>query len=402
MSEQSYDASYLESKAKVLIVDDEIEITEEITETLEVLGYECIAATDPYLGLEIVLMDTEISIVIVDVRMPGMNGIELCKKIKVGLAADRDVEIIVVTGHAGLTEAIESVRVGVLDFLKKPITIELLQHTVGKANQKINDSQLKREFHEMLKSEVARKTQEIQQKSIELEASNIKLMLSNQVKSEFLRMMNHELRTPLHQIIGLSDFLESQLENKQQSNLLDMIKISGEHLTDMITSILDMIAIETDSLQLRRSETNMDQLIENTVNVYQDMADKAKITIDTKHVQPVSASIDSLRISQAIGRLIDNAISFSSPGGVVELSANQEGDNLVISIKDHGSGMTEQGLKKLDSPLTQVDGEYTKEHEGIGLGFSLAKMFTECHGGELSVTSVPNEGTLVKLILPSL
>ena len=132
------------------------------------------------------------------------------------------------------------------------------------------------------------------------------------------------------------------------------------------------------------------------------MADKAKITIDTKHVQPVSASIDSLRISQAIGRLIDNAISFSSPGGVVELSANQEGDNLVISIKDHGSGMTEQGLKKLDSPLTQVDGEYTKEHEGIGLGFSLAKMFTECHGGELSVTSVPNEGTLVELILPSL
>jgi signal transduction histidine kinase len=64
--------------------------------------------------------------------------------------------------------------------------------------------------------------------------------------------------------------------------------------------------------------------------------------------------------------------------------------------------MTEQGLKKLDSPLTQVDGEYTKVHKGIGLGFSLAKMFTECHGGELSVASVPNEGALVKLILPRL
>ncbi|MFT4633766.1 MAG: signal transduction histidine kinase [Crocinitomicaceae bacterium] len=64
--------------------------------------------------------------------------------------------------------------------------------------------------------------------------------------------------------------------------------------------------------------------------------------------------------------------------------------------------MTEQGLKKLDSPFTQFDGADIKVHEGIGLGFSLAKMFTECRGGELSVASVPNEGTLVKLILPRL
>jgi DNA-binding NtrC family response regulator len=182
-------------------------------------------------------MDTEISIVILDVRMPRMNGIELCKKIKAGLTLgrDRDVEIIIMTGHPGLTEAIESVSVGVFDFLKKPLSIELLQFTVGKANQKINDSQFKRKFHEMLKSEVARKTQEIQQKSIELEAINTKLMLANQVKNEFLRMMNHELRTPLHQIIGFSRLLESQLEDKKQCNLLEMIKVSGEHLTDMIT-----------------------------------------------------------------------------------------------------------------------------------------------------------------------
>lgn len=86
---------------------------------------------------------------------------------------------------------------------------------------------------------------------------------------------------------------------------------------------MDLDAIETDSLQLSRAETNIDQLIENTVNVYQGKADKAKITIDTKHVQTVSEFIDSLRISQAIGRLLDNAISFSSSGGVVELSTQQ-------------------------------------------------------------------------------
>ncbi len=384
----------------VLIIDDEPEITEEIAEKLERHGFDCLTATGARAGLDMVISQPAISIVLADVRMPEMDGLTLCREIKSKIPTEREVALIIMTGHAGMAEAIEAIKVGALDFLTKPLSPDFLLHAVKRAEQHINACTFKREFNERLKSEVTVKTVELQQQSIELEDAISQLVLANQIKDEFLTMMNHELRTPLSTIIGFAEIMESEASNLKQRECVERIKDAGLRLMEMVTSMLDMVALETGTLMLKQSEMNIAELIEQTIKIYRSKAEQAEITIDTDNVSEIPCFIDPLRISQALGRLIDNAIKFSSAGGVIKISAQQLDNDLILCVEDDGIGMSEQELEQACTPLSQLNASSTKSHQGIGVGLSLAKMFAELHGGSLSIDSIPGQGTNIIIALP--
>ena len=110
--------------------------------------------------------------------------------------------------------------------------------------------------------------------------------------------------------------------------------------------------------------------------------------------------LDSMRISQAIGHILDNAIKFSHAGSVIQVSSEQDTDSLTITIMDNGAGMSQADISKALKPLIQVDGSLTKDHGGIGMGLSLAKMFVELHDGSLTVSSKLGYGTTIILSMP--
>jgi signal transduction histidine kinase len=387
-------------EARVLIIDDEQEVAEEVAESLEMKGFICLIAASAKSGLKLFHDMPSISIVISDIRMPEVGGLDLCRAIREGKPADRDVAILLMTGHAGLPEAIEALKIGALDFLTKPLSPVMLSHAVKRADQHIQALALERRFKEKLQAEVASKTRELQEKANELEKINTKLVIANQIKSEFLAMISHEFRTPLHQIIGFADIIEMKLTDPGQSECIKQLSKAAWRLTEMFNSILDIIAVETRTLNLNLYQVGIPEVIEQASSSYQSKARKSGVTIVASEVPDSLVRIDGRRVSQALGRLIDNAIKFSPIGGSVRISARQSKAALVISVQDDGPGMTKRDQKIALQTFRQVDGSSTRMCEGIGIGLPLARMLAELHGGSLAIQSIPRQGTTVTLTVP--
>jgi signal transduction histidine kinase len=386
---------------QILIIDDESEIVEEISEKLEFHGFRCLTAIDAQSGLALIHSQPSISVVLTDIRMPGMDGLEMCRIIGDIISTERDLALLVMTGHAGLSEAVEALKVGALDFLTKPLSPDLLLHTVKRADQHIKSRRLEHDFNKKLTALVAVMTVDLREKAYELENSNTALKISNQVKDEFLRMISHELRTPLNAIVGLSAVVKLELENPQQQEFIEKIEDAGWQLTSMVNSMLDMVAVETNTLQLQVDDVKISKLVEQAISAYKGKAIQSEVIIDTHDISAFSFKLDPVRISQAIGRLVDNAINVSQAGDTIYISAQQTDGGLTISIDDNGDGMSPLDIEKALKPLRQIDGSLTRESGGIGIGLSLARMFAELHGGSLSISSKLGYGTTVKLMIPA-
>ena len=192
-----------------------------------------------------------------------------------------------------------------------------------------------------------------------------------------------------------------ELENPQQQEFIEKIEDAGWQLTSMVNSMLDMVAVETNTLQLQVDDVKISKLVEQAISAYKGKAIQSEVIIDTHDISAFSFKLDPVRISQAIGRLVDNAINVSQAGDTIYISAQQTDGGLTISIDDNGDGMSPLDIEKALKPLRQIDGSLTRESGGIGIGLSLARMFAELHGGSLSISSKLGYGTTVKLIIPA-
>jgi putative two-component system response regulator len=147
---------------KILIADDELEIREEIIECLAAYGFECAEASNGEEGLDILRSDTDINIVLTDILMPGRSGLEMIDAAQVEFGKDRDLEFIVLTGHGGSSEAIEALKLGVIDFLEKPIDLDYLIRIVRRAQELVLLKSASRYHKADLEAQVEVKTLEVQ------------------------------------------------------------------------------------------------------------------------------------------------------------------------------------------------------------------------------------------------
>lgn len=389
-----------DENCKILIIDDEPEICEEISEKLEFHGFNCLVATDSKSGLEFINSNKDISIILTDIKMPGMSGLELCKLIGQDISKNRELALLVMTGHAGLSEAIEALKVGALDFLTKPLSPDLLVHSVKRANNHIKARKLERDFKIKLKNQVGIMTIDLQKKAYDLEKLNAALTISDRVKNEFLKMISHELRTPLTAIVGFADIMQAQVEDIQQKVYMHEIKNAGWELTEIVNSMIDMVAVETNTFQINPEYVDISEIITKSVSAYRGKAKQAGITIDTKKSLTYRFKLDPVKISQVVGRIIDNAINFSHFGGTVYISSEGNKEGLKISIQDYGDGMSSADIEKALEPFRQVDGSFSKENNGIGVGLFLSKIFVELHGGAMEIISKQGSGTNIKIMIP--
>jgi PAS domain S-box-containing protein len=230
---------------------------------------------------------------------------------------------------------------------------------------------------------------------------------ADRAKSEFLMNMSHELRTPLNAIIGFSDLLigdssESVSREKRIDYLRD-IRESGQHLLDIINSILDLSKIEAGQAPaLDEDLIDIRSVIEWTLRFVQERARKAGVTLEVVAGTGLPALRGDERIfRQALLNLVSNAVKFTRSGGCVRVEAksNDNGD-LAVTVADSGIGMRPEDLPVALRPFGQVGSALTRSHEGTGLGLPLAKKFIELHGGEFEVESYPHRGTTVTITLP--
>ncbi|QLC48800.1 PAS domain-containing protein [Methanolobus zinderi] len=227
---------------------------------------------------------------------------------------------------------------------------------------------------------------------------------ANQTKSQFLANMSHELRTPLNSIIGFSDMLDEEIFGKlnpKQNKYVSNINRSGRHLLNIINDILDISKIEAGKMDLSPEFFLMSELLDELMQNMEPLAANKDISLLIEDDIPdCDVYGDKLKIRQALYNLLSNAIKFTPAGGSVWILAECSPDELSVSVKDTGIGISEDQQKELFKPFRQLDPATNREYEGTGLGLVLVKSFVEMHGGDVLVKSSPEKGSTFTMVIP--
>ncbi len=244
---------------------------------------------------------------------------------------------------------------------------------------------------------VQARTQELAEANRRLQETNERLIEANRAKSEFLANVSHELRTPLNAIIGFSELLRDPqfglLGDRQTEFLMD-IQDSGEHLLNLINDILDLSKIEAGRMEVHLQSVDVLQLLREAAAMLRHQAAKKGLELQLGGASQVgTAELDPGMFRQIVLNLLSNAVKFTGPGGRVDAVARAEGRDLVVEVADTGIGIAKDDQEKIFQEFYQADGSYSRKYQGTGLGLALVRRMLAMHGGAVSLTSAPGQGS---------
>lgn len=226
---------------------------------------------------------------------------------------------------------------------------------------------------------------------------------SEKIKTEFLANISHELRTPLNSIIGYSEILANGfygILNEKQSEFVRDINVSGVHLLGMINEILDISKIESNAMQLNKTEFPIKIAVDEVVNVVKSLADKKSLKIRKDVDENIKIVADFQKIKQILYNLLDNAIKFSPEKDEINLNTYIKDNNLYIEVKDNGVGIAPENHQKIFDKFLQLENAYIKKESSTGLGLTITKELVQMHGGKIRVESGINKGATFVVIIP--
>ncbi|HRJ62074.1 MAG TPA: PAS domain S-box protein [Azospirillaceae bacterium] len=232
-------------------------------------------------------------------------------------------------------------------------------------------------------------------------------LLANRAKTSFLSNVSHELRTPLNGIIGFADVMLGQMGGDSASSgcvaYVGEIKRAGELLLANITDILEIASIEAGAAQMEETLLDFRDVAVSAIRLISKRAQEARLTVEVdlrQEIPPLRA--DPAALKQVLLHLLSNAVKFTPEDGAIGLSARVEpGDGaLVVEVSDTGCGIPAARMEAVFQPFVQGDDRLSRQHEGVGLGLSLARALVERHGGRVTIQSQENVGTTVSLRLP--
>ena len=226
----------------------------------------------------------------------------------------------------------------------------------------------------------------------------------NQAKTEFLSAVSHEVRTPLaivEQLLGILYDETAGTVNDRQREILIKARGNINRLKGIVNKLLDISRIENKQLKLRYSLVNLNDLFRESEDFFKASAKEKNIRLDYRLPQPgAKLFIDAERIIQVITNLIQNAIKFTPSGGKVSVEVEMVGNKVRVGVIDSGVGIARKNLSKVFGKFIQLPSVPRSEHQGIGLGLSIARELVEKHGGEIWVESKPNAGSRFYFTLP--
>ena len=236
-----------------------------------------------------------------------------------------------------------------------------------------------------------------------LRERNEALVQADRLKSQFISLVSYELRSPLQNIIGFSEFLESPkvgpLNPKQREYLHD-IHGSSRTLLAIINDILDLTTIDAGALELKLGTVRVASVIQQAAAVAEDRMQRARIKLRTE-IDPSASEFagDEHRVKQVLYNLLSNAIGFSKDGDTISIACRREANDIVFSVTDQGIGIPAEELPRVfDRFVSRSQGS---RHRGAGLGLPIVKHIVELHGGSIALASESGKGTRVTVRFPA-
>jgi len=225
----------------------------------------------------------------------------------------------------------------------------------------------------------------------------------NQVKSQFLANVTHELRSPVNAIIGLAELLRMSADKgsiEQIKERLSFMISSATNLRTVITNILDLSKIEAGRMEVAQQEVDAVSFVAELAETTRILIGKKPVAVEVRApAMALMVTTDPIKLRQVLMNLVSNAAKFTEAGRI-EITLSIIGSNLVIAISDTGIGIKEEDLHKLFTAFSQIEDAKTKTHEGTGLGLTISKNLVELIGGTISITSTYGKGTTFIVSLP--
>jgi PAS domain S-box-containing protein len=228
---------------------------------------------------------------------------------------------------------------------------------------------------------------------------------ASRTKSEFLTALSHEIRTPINATLGYAELLMMGIGGEmtvQQSEYLQRIRGSQEHLLRIINDLLNYGRIEARQMQYDITDVPLAEVIETVLPMVQPQALVKELEV--KHVPcsaALSARADRIKVEQIVLNLVSNAVKFTPNGGRVTVSCAQRDSRVLIIVSDTGPGVPIEKQSTIFEPFVQLGRTLTSGHEGTGLGLAISRDLARAMDGDVTVTSVPDHGSIFTLVLPA-
>jgi signal transduction histidine kinase len=420
---------------RVLIVDDEESVTVTMAAILEMDGYSVATALRGDHALEQIANET-FDLVLTDFRLDDLDGMDV-------LAAARrkssETVGIVLTGYASLESAVKALREGAYDYMLKPADVEELRATVARGIERRRLGQLLREriddleaanrtindLNESLQDRVAQATAELQARirdlgaaRTELQASYEKLQELDKLKSQFLSIASHELKTPITAMSGFVQIAVRRIKRRlgagrpnevdwknEEETLLEQLEVVQRQtgkLARLVDELLDVSRIESGRLELRVADVDLPELVAEVMRRHQLMATKHDLRLQYDPDRRLSVRGDRDHLEQVLNNLIGNAMKYSPDGGPIEVTVSRAGEHEIeFAVVDHGIGIQPAELARVFGLFYRSPDRNARDVGGMGLGLYITKEIVDRHNGRIWAESDVGQGTTFHVALPA-
>jgi signal transduction histidine kinase len=391
-------------RAQVLIVDDDSDLLQALSDALHLRMRGAVVETAESAPIALQKLESaDYDAIVADIRMPGMDGIELLRRIR---EVRPDTPTLLITGHGEHDLAIEALRIGAQDYVQKPIDREYfvssLSHAIERRrlHRKVaaNKQRLERHTRE-LEECLDERTQELRELYQREAVARAELEAARHRQHELVSQISHELATPLTTVRGYLQMLtRSGVEPSLRERARDIMLSETGRMQRLLHDLVDDPDVAGGGLSLQIEGCDLAHVAREQVEVYSTHSSRHTIVLDAP--KDLEVECDCERMAQVLANLLSNALTYSSQGEV-RLTLRRDEENAYICVRDEGPGIPRESLDSIFEPRVRLEPRRRRnDGNGKGLGLSIAREIIEGHGGRIWAESDSGQGASFHLTLP--
>lgn len=374
----------MEEESSILVIDDERGIREGCRRALTPLGYDVTVAETGATGLR-KLREGTFDLVLLDLMMPGMSGMEALDRIH---EIDPEIVVIIITGYATVEAAVQTIKKGAYDFISKPFTSDDLILVV---NQGLERRRLSLE---------TKRLQAIEEEAKELARAKSELEKLDAMKSRFMLTVAHELRAPVAAIQG---YLGLILDGYAADDAQEMVESAHQRCGELLNMIHDLLLLahmKEKAIETKKTTVSVAGILEEVSSLFSAQAEGKGVTLRVEISNRPEMLAHEEQLKQLWTNLLSNAIKYTPSGGTVVASLDRKDDQIIGTVSDTGIGIASDDLPRIFEEFYRTKQAKNMEDHGTGLGLPIVGEIVEAYGGMIDVDSKLGEGTIFTFTLP--